>query len=300
MWASVLPLALAAAGAVAVVRPGYLRSTHPGPQVLQRIGLFVLTAPLFLLLFIGVSAIENLFSSPSIAPVPSSDLASKALFHVSLYLLLPLAGLLLVLGPNGSLRAATRSLFGGEPDRGRVLAGLASAGTLSLTLTGLLWLGWTVLPSEGAGGLFAADGARVFFSNTTPAVALMLAGAAAVAEESLFRGILLTHLRRTTGLHAAVAIQALAFGLIHAGYGSVAHVAAATAFGAMMGYLVTRHGLVPAMVVHFLVNVVILASWSASGAVLVPVIALSLFALGVIALVHHAGGRTERAPASAG
>ena len=163
------------------------------------------------------------------------------------------------------------------------LAGLSKGLTRALALSTALVVGvllaWPTLSSQA--GLFSAEGPRVFFSNTTPGIALALAGVAAIAEEVLFRGVLLAHLRRKLHVHVAVALQAILFGLIHAGYGSMLHVAAATAFGALMGYLAHRHGLLPAILVHFVVNVAVLAAWAEQAALLGTAITL-LTSLGLI------------------
>lgn len=276
-WVTVVPAALLLAGLVGAVRTRWLRDQRPGLALGQRLGIVLIAAPLFVLLIVGLRSLPSLFEARAVVPVSADALNAKALTHVSLYLLMPLAGLLFILGPRKALEAAKRALTGGKPGRRRLAASLAAGAGVSLGVIGAVTFLWATIPAD-QGGLFVAEGARVFFSQVTPATALFLAAAAAVAEETLFRGILLSHLRKSVRVHAAVLIQAGLFGLIHAGYGSIEHVLAAASFGAMMGYLVVHRGLLPAMIAHFLVNVVILSIWSGQLALLLPV-AMTLGAL---------------------
>ncbi len=296
-WVDVLPLAMLLSALAAIVRTRPLREAKPGWAPLQRLGVLLLTAPLVVLVLVGLRSVPRLLEGGMPLAVPSEILAGKALLHFLLYLAVPTAGLILVLGPRGLARALPGFLFGTPPTRQKVSRGLARATGVCGVLVGLVFIGWTALVDQA--GLFSAEGPRVFFSRTTPGIALALAGVAAIAEEALFRGVLLKQLRRSLGLHPAVVLQALLFGLIHAGYGSLLHVGAATVFGLLLGYLASRDGLMPAMTVHFVVNVAVLAAWSEQGTLVATALVLVL-SLGLMAWALHQpdGARgTEPAPA---
>lgn len=281
VWSGVLPYVVGLAVIVAVVRTRRLREREPGLAMRQRIGLLVLTIPIFTLLGVGLASFPSLAGSSTPVPASADLLAYKALLHLALYLFLPLTGLALVLGP-GFLASARRAL---APSRPALARGLRSCAVISAILGGGLLVTWGL--AGGKGGLLAADGASLFFSQTTPLVALALSAIAAIAEEIMFRGVVLDWLKQRTSVSAAVIIQALAFGSIHAGYGSLVHVLAATGFGAMMGVLVLRQGLVPAIAVHLLVNLVILSLWSGHAVLLLLAASLALVALLAAAIVDE-------------
>lgn len=281
-WVDVLPYALLLSALAAILRTRPLREAKPGLAVLQRLGIVLLTAPLAVLVLVGLTSMPRLLDGGTPLAVPSEILAGKALLHFLLYLAVPTVGLLLVLGPRTLARRIPAYLFGSPPTRHKVSRGLARAAGVCGVLVGGVLVGWSALADQA--GLFSAEGPRVFFSQTTPGIALALAGVAAVAEEALFRGVLLKQLRRLLGRHPAIVLQALLFGLIHAGYGSLIHVGAATAFGLLLGYLASRDGLMPAMAVHFVVNVAVLAAWSDQGTLVATALVLVL-SLGIMAWV---------------
>ncbi len=81
---------------------------------------------------------------------------------------------------------------------------------------------------------------------------LSLALLPAVFEELIFRGLVLSLLRRWLGLHAAVWVQGVLFGLVHFQvYGLVPRVFLGVAFGY---FRVTTGSLVPAIVAHLVNN----------------------------------------------
>lgn len=282
-WSGILPYALVLAFAGALVRTPRLREREPGPALRQRLGLVLLTAPIFTLVGVGLASVPSLWRTSSGLAASPDLLASKALLHLSLYLAVPLAGLILVLG-EGFWPKAQAAL---APGRAELARGLRAGALLSVGLGGAVWLTWTA--SGGEGGLLAIDGASLFFSRTTPLVALTLSLIAALAEELLFRGVLLDALRARASAGIAIVAQAIAFGLIHAGYGSGVHVLAATAFGVLVGVLALRAGLVPAIGTHLTVNLVILSLWSGHAVLLLPA-ALVLAALAVGAHLVQAHG----------
>lgn len=275
-WTGAVPYAAALAILVALVRTERLRSLEPGLALRQRLGIVLLATPIFTLLGVGLASVPSLGGASATAAASPDVLASKALVHLSLYLAVPAAGLVLTLGSR--FPAVARRAAGLEGARSTARA-LATVTVLSGGLSALVVLAWTT--TGGEGGLLAAEGASLFFSRTTPAVALALSAIAATAEELLFRGVALSWLEEKVPVAAAIGVQAVAFGLIHAGYGSAAHVAAATVFGVLMGVVAHRVGLAPAIGVHLLVNLVILGLWSGHPILLIAVaVLLAATALG--------------------
>lgn len=298
VWMEVLPYALAVATMAAILRTAPLRQAKPGLAPIQRLGILLTVAPLAVLVGVGLTSLPRLFEPAQALPAPSQLLAGKAVLHLLLYLAVPVVGLLLVHGPRGLKERLPRYLVGDQPTGQGLARGLRrAAGLCAVLVTGIL-LGWSALADQA--GLFSAEGPRVFFSQTTPAVALLLAGVAAIAEELLFRGVLLSHLRRVIAKHPAIWVQAGLFGLIHAGYGSVLHVAAATVFGGLMGYLAQRDGLLPPIVVHFVVNLAVLAAWAEEGALMLAAIGLVLALAGMARLAGGArrGPQAESQPSA--
>jgi len=96
-------------------------------------------------------------------------------------------------------------------------------------------------------------------ASAAPIVAVVaLAIAPAVAEEALFRGVLLHRLQREFGRSGAVIVGALLFGLFHrSGYRFFAQ----ALLGLLLGWLVIRSSsLVPAIVGHLAYNLGILGA----------------------------------------
>lgn len=95
------------------------------------------------------------------------------------------------------------------------------------------------------------------FGAIDPALAFALAITAGVTEEVIFRGILQSRLRLVMPTWVAIGIQAVFFGLIHSGYGTIGHIVLPAIFGVAMGILVLRFGLIPAIMVHTFVDLVL-------------------------------------------
>jgi membrane protease YdiL (CAAX protease family) len=124
-----------------------------------------------------------------------------------------------------------------------VLDALALLGaTLLLLALGLL--GEAVVP-----GLGMANEAAYWADLTLPLL-LALSLAAALSEEFVYRGLLLRALERRLPWWAALLAQAAAFGFIHSGYGNLAHVLGPFLFGALMGRVAQRAGLLACVAVH--------------------------------------------------
>ena len=125
------------------------------------------------------------------------------------------------------------------------------------------------------------------FAALTPGLAFALALTAGVTEEVMFRGILQTRLNKVMPVPASIAIQSVFFALIHAGYGTLSHVVAPFAFGVMMGVVAQRWGLIPAIMVHALLDLVIFLGIVAGNGygwavVLVPFIFLEAIVLPLV------------------
>lgn len=105
-----------------------------------------------------------------------------------------------------------------------------------------------------------------------------------VAEEVFFRGMLYRALRRSTLRVVAVLVQAAAFGLLHAGYGS-AHVVASAAGGIALALVYdARQTLVAPIFCHILHNGAVVALAALAG-----LWALDAPALGVRGEPHETG-----------
>lgn len=196
---------------------------------------------------------------------------------------IPLTGLLLVAGDaRRALRFARvvpRETWARDGANGLALVPIVAGGYV-LALAALL--------AGFADRLLDGDESQVF-ANMTPLLAVALSLAAGVAEEFLYRGVLLSLLARLVPLPAAVALQALAFGFAHAGYGTWAHVAGPAVFGLFMAWVVLRLGLLPAVILHAAINVVFFAidmgpRMPAAYAMIAALLVASLAALAVVRL----------------
>lgn len=89
--------------------------------------------------------------------------------------------------------------------------------------------------------------------KVSPAVAVIFFGAIpGICEEIVFRGVVLTALRRTLNVHAAVWITAVLFAAIHM---DMAGMLPRTVLGAVLGYVTVYSGsLLPAMLLHATFN----------------------------------------------
>lgn len=239
-----------------------------------------------------VLSIETLATSPLLPPIPEAQhwngIVRGALYNV----LVPTVGLLLVLGAiprlqtreplaRGFSRAAAllripRESWIRDAVRGQALfAAVAVAYVLAVA----------ALLTSLSGVLRTSNEARVF-ENVTPVIAVLLSLVAGVGEEYCFRGILLERLRASVPLTIAVPLQALFFGLVHAGYGNVAHVLGPFLFGLFMGIVALRLGLVPAMLLHTEIDIAFFALQSRDVAMLGLSAALVIASVAALALTR--------------
>lgn len=98
----------------------------------------------------------------------------------------------------------------------------------------------------------------LYWRNITIPLIILLPLSAGIAEEFLFRGILLTNLARWMPWGVAALLQALFFGLIHAGYGTWTHVLGPAAFGLIMAWVARHLGILVTALLHAEINVVFL------------------------------------------
>jgi membrane protease YdiL (CAAX protease family) len=95
-------------------------------------------------------------------------------------------------------------------------------------------------------------------------LALFVSVAAGFGEEVLFRGLLQRAFQRAMPVWAAIALQAVLFGLLHAGYGTFLQLLVPAALGLAFGVVTHRtRSLWPAIYAHFLFDFVQLTadSW---------------------------------------
>lgn len=282
-------LAWTAAWAARAYRPSWRWTQHLGLALvlypLVRAGLdAALAAPLVL--------------QPTVAPALSrAQLWEAATDPVVEDALVPGLGLLLatrnVPGLHRPLADAPAALASawdaarlGPLDRTRdgALAGLALFGPLAAAFLAAL-----ALRSTPVGELLVTGDESKVFRNVTVPLALALSLGPALGEELLFRGFLLSGLTRLARLPTALAVQALFFGAIHAGYGTLSHVLAPAAFGLALGWVALRVGLGAAVLLHAEANLLFFASELASdplraALLVVPVGLLSLAALARVGL----------------
>jgi membrane protease YdiL (CAAX protease family) len=98
-----------------------------------------------------------------------------------------------------------------------------------------------------------------YWRNITIPLILLVSGAAGVTEELLFRGVLLSWLSKRIPWLAAALLQAVFFGLVHAGYGTFTHVVGPFVFGLGMAWVARVLGVLPAALLHAEVNVMFFA-----------------------------------------
>lgn len=239
-------------------------------------GLFIL-AYFFLRVTYGfLPDLQTVADPGSVAQtIPRDALYRTVIAKLFREVVLPGFGLLLLFGAFPGLQVTGRGVGA------KVRAAFAKArvrfeqGPLVDTMHGLwlffvvLWLavGATWLANQW---LTTGDESRVFAEMTFD-LAILLSFAAGFGEEFAYRALLFTFLLWAFGVRrladrrqwprvgAALLLQAVFFGLIHAGYGNLAHIVTPFLFGLIAGLIFLRFGFVPAFLVHFLLDVVAFA-----------------------------------------
>lgn len=108
-----------------------------------------------------------------------------------------------------------------------------------------------------------ADDTRVF-ENMTPLLVILLSFAAGLGEELLFRAALQPAFERAfrtfmptwLAIGFAIFVQAVLFGVVHAGYGNPLHVILPFGFGIIAGIAYRMWGIVPAVYAHAMIDVI--------------------------------------------
>ena len=96
----------------------------------------------------------------------------------------------------------------------------------------------------------------LYWRNITIPLIVLVSLSAGLAEEFLFRGVLLSWLGRWMPFALAALVQAVFFGFIHAGYGTWTHVLGPMAFGLGMAWVARHLGVVVTALLHAQINVV--------------------------------------------
>lgn len=116
------------------------------------------------------------------------------------------------------------------------------------------------LLSKGPLAVLSSNGDESqYWRNITLPLILLVSGAAGLVEEFLFRGVLFSWLAKRMHVVVAALVQAVFFGLVHAGYGTFSHVLAPFVFGLGMAWVARVLGVVPAALIHAEVNVMFFA-----------------------------------------
>lgn len=271
-----------------------VRGARPRWRWTQHLGLALVLYPL-LRAAIDAAIAAPLVVQPTVAPALSrAQLWEAATDPLVDETLVPGLGLLLATRnvpglhrPLAEARSALASAWDaaalGPLDRTRdgALAGLALFGPLAAAF--LLAL---LLRSTAVGELLVTGDESQVFSRVTVPLAVALSVGPAVGEELLFRGLLLACLTRVARLPVAVVVQAVFFGAIHAGYGTLAHVVAPAAFGLALGWAALRLGLGAAVALHAEANLLFFAAELSGDPLQAGILVVPLAVAGLAALAR--------------
>jgi membrane protease YdiL (CAAX protease family) len=299
-------VALALAIALALLL-GALLWLKRKPRALELAGAALLAYPAASALVNAAQVSDRLTRYTVLLPALPEEFVRAIVHDASYGVLLPLAGALLLWRSRAGA-SQVRSLADVRDALARVLepagmhlraaprrALLDAAALLGLTL--LLQALALLAEATVAHALVTGDESAYWINLTWPLV-LGLSFAAGASEEFVWRGAVLRGLLRRVSWPAAVAVRALLFGFIHAGYGDWAHVLGPALFGALMGLVALRVGLLAAVVVHAGIDVMYLAlaapTLASQG--LVVTAALVLLGLGALAATRGAAVRAVLEP----
>lgn len=257
----------------------------------RSLGLALVAYP-FWKLAVGVWLTIGAVFEGGVAPALTLEQIWDAIFRNTFYYaVVPAIGLLLVYERFPALaRGPPRE--GLAADNG--LAPVASAADDALSGAALFfgiavaYIFALALVTSALGDAVNTGDDSAVFDNVTPMTVLLLSIVAGVSEEFLFRGVLQSALDRGlrrrlpagAAFGVAVFVQAVFFGLVHSGYGNLAHIIGPFLFGLGMGLVVRRLGLLAAIVLHAEIDVL------AIGLSAVSVPTLVLFGLLVTANVY--------------
>lgn len=189
-----------------------------------------------------------------VLPAYSTDaLWTKAWRHAFYYFLVPAFGLLLVWRGRATRQNFARAGLAPRESASRdALHGLALFFVILIAYVGAMTLAYMALRDIV---LTTGDESQIWANITIPLI-IVLSGVAGVTEEFLFRGLMLSSFARVMPWGVAAVVQAVAFGLVHAGYMTWAHVLGPLAFGLGMAWVTRVLGIVPAVLLHAEVNIV--------------------------------------------
>lgn len=238
--------------------PLFLR--RAGWSWVRCVGLGLVLSP-FVRMGLGIYvSIDALFVFEVLQPVAREALWLSVQARVVNYLVLPGVGLLLLhdavpLLGRRSVRDAlwAHGLAPRRSWRRDALRGLALFFAIALAYLGAYAIS-KLVPSLLAGGDESA-----YWRNISIPLIVLLSATAGLTEEFLFRGVLLRALGRVMPWWPAALLQAVLFGLIHAGYGTWTHVLAPAVFGLGMAWVARVLGVLPAALLHAQVNVLFFA-----------------------------------------
>lgn len=238
------------------------------PTWLQSVGLALVVAPFARMAVSFYLTMESgaLFTYTVLQPASQAAIW-RAVRNDAVYdLAMPAIGLLLLFNampwlaskraPRSELRTvlkranvAPRETFAKDALHGLTLFAFIAAAYAAAWI-----LSKTLLADLSANG----DESR-YWINITVLLIVLRSGMAGLTEELLFRGILLGALARKLPFAAAAVVQAVLFGLVHAGYGTWSHVLGPLAFGLGMAWVARVLSVPVAMLLHAQINVVFFA-----------------------------------------
>ena len=240
----------------------------------QCVGLALVLHPFVRMAITFLRTYESLFTPTVLQPASPVGLWLSVERNLWYDLALPLLGLFLMHAPYADMnrdtplrreRFADALAYHGVAPRAGVTRDL-QRGLSLFAFIALGYLAAYALSLVLAPIVQPADDESLYWRNITIPLILMLSLAAGLGEEFLFRGILLTWLARTFGGFAARAawlpfalaalVQAVAFGLIHAGYGTILHVVGPALFGLAMAWVARHLGVLVTALLHAQINVV--------------------------------------------
>ncbi len=219
----------------------------------EALALAVASVPLVVMLWVNLASVPDLFATGPTPTLSSNELDGKLLRF------LWLAGIpavvawgLLGRSPRNRAPRSSASIRTCEISRGA---------SITVLLAGVVAIGFGLLSAPFQATVDTSSG---LWSQVDPWLLIGLSMTGAIAEELLFRGVLLSLLTSALGIVVASVVQALAFGVVHLSYGDPVYVLAATLFGLLQAYVVRRIGILAAVVIHGQLNIVILG-WSSMG-----------------------------------
>lgn len=233
---------------------------------LQAVGLGLLLTPfvrMALDFYLTVVVSGVLFHYTVLEPVSAEALWRGVEVRLIDYALLPVAGVLIL--HNAVPRVASRRAPPTAPADAFARHGVAPRaswprdawrGLALFVFIAAAYVAALALSATALAGLSANGDESRYWQNITVPLVLTLSLVAGITEEFLFRGVLLAWLAKRMPWIVAALVQALAFGLVHSGYGTWAHVVGPLAFGFGMAWVARHLGVVVTAILHAGVDVV--------------------------------------------